>query len=160
VHALYYSDPRLPSNYVLGAIPPLIADQDDHRAPPSFPIYRIPVPGLLADEWYYSEAPLMEVVGVQLCMDGQNCSGICLQYPNHRMALGQFRDDRDTSLYFHNPRFIALDCKENTSSVYITFSNGEHTAADNGKFQAMTGSIVWWYSTEKSKVVLLPTEVY
>lgn len=155
VHALYYSDPRVSRNHIVGAIPPYVKDEQASNVEPDFPNYRTPVPGPRIRDWHYSDAPLAGVKEIQLCLDGVHCIGLRLQYEDYSATVGEFRSDKDTSQYFQEPRFIALTQEQDYFKVRITFSGEQRTNSRENEFQEMKGVIAWWYGKGTSEVTLV-----
>jgi hypothetical protein len=155
INAFYYSHPHSSYNHIVGAVTLLAVTSEDSWQPLVRPFYQSLglTRNLPAYDWYYSDAPLSGVRRVQLCMDGENCIGLQLQYDGHRRAVGQFRLDKVIWDYPDEPHYIGLtrtqpDCG---SFLRVIFSPTQ----DDCRFQPMAGAIVWWYGKDTSEVSLL-----
>lgn len=133
-------------NHTVGAVPSRIRDEKTSQPRPEFLTYRTPMPLIMnRDDWHYSEAPLVDVKEVQLCVDDGHCIGLCLHYKDFSMAVGQFREDKDTSQIYHGPRFIQLVRIGSEHKFNINLLGDEKVMPNESEFLAMAGCIVWWY---------------
>jgi len=121
--------------------------------------------GLTIDELYYSEAPLDGVLHAQLCIYGGFCVGLVLQYQSCSRSLGQFRYDKHTSEWFHQPCQIGIAHEREglTSRVRMNFVTRNLQGKEHGEgiqpqqFHPMTGVMVWWYGKEVSNIQIIPS---
>jgi hypothetical protein len=155
IQTFYYSDYNTTRNHVVGAIPHVAFDEHEHRAPPRNPIYYA-MPrsdSMIPTETYYSEAPLSGVHKVRLCMEGDYCIGLLLQYDSYSRSVGHFRYDKIIRYHPDKPSYIAVreSRQDNKVSVHVEFPN-EPIVRAGYHCQPMIGRIVWWYSREISDV--------
>ncbi|RMZ73058.1 hypothetical protein GMOD_00009568 [Pyrenophora seminiperda CCB06] len=113
IQAFYYSDPSKAYNHVVGTIPTTHASSGQQEIPtlPNSPSYQTAAPGdlgMCVQDWHYSDAPLTGVNRVRLCMEGEYCIGLLLQYDKYDRTVGQFRYDKDIFDYLFKPAYVAL----------------------------------------------------
>ena len=127
---------------------------------PPFPTYRTPVPGYGIDicDLYYSEAPLEGITRAQICRDAGQCIGLLLQYRKHSQSVGNFRYDRQISEYLEYPLSIRLIRGDDNPASCVRIEFWEEgpdiceTAEDY--LWPMRGTIIWWYSSNMSRVII------
>ncbi|KAE9986980.1 hypothetical protein EG328_004112 [Venturia inaequalis] len=164
VRALFYSDPQVYGNQIIGAIPQYACNDASYIFEATPPSYRssMPMYGSSKFDWFYSEAPLSSVVQVQLCVDKGFCIGLLLRYENLDLrTLGEFRFDKAIDCIY-NPRSILCiqQRKESneTSNIQIEFSSLEpriFQKTTDHQVYGMDGIMVWWFGKERSEIKIL-----